>query len=59
MSVTPCAGEADHRWIETSSVNVPAVRAYERLGYSLCGADRTHYGPYMPGETAIFLAKSL
>ncbi len=50
---------ANHVWLETSSVNVPAVRAYERLGFSLCGADRTHYGPYMPGETAIFLAKSL
>lgn len=50
---------ANHIWLETSSVNVPAVRAYERLGFSLCGADRTHYGPYMPGETAIFLAKSL
>lgn len=50
---------ASHIWLETSSVNVPAVRAYERLGFSLCGADRTHYGPYMPGEAAIFLAKSL
>jgi ribosomal protein S18 acetylase RimI-like enzyme len=50
---------ASHVWLETSSVNVPAVRAYERLGFSLCGADRTHYGPYMPGETAIFLAKAL
>jgi len=50
---------ANHVWIETSSVNVPGVHAYERLGYSLCGADRTHYGPYMPGETAIFLSKSL
>lgn len=50
---------ASHVWIETSSVNVPGVRAYERLGYSLCGADRTHYGPYMPDETAIFLAKTL
>lgn len=50
---------ASHVWIETSSVNVPGVRAYERLGYSLCGADRTYYGEYMPGETAIFLSKSL
>lgn len=50
---------ASHVWIETSSVNVPGVHAYERLGYSLCGADRTYYGSYMPGETAIFLSKSL
>lgn len=50
---------ASHVWLETSSANVPGVRAYERLGYSLCGADRTYYGRYMPGETAIFLAKAL
>lgn len=50
---------ASHVWLETSSSNVPGVRAYERLGFSLCGADRTYYERYMPGETAIFLAKSL
>ena len=50
---------ADHVWIETSNVNVPAVAAYERLGYALCGADTRLYGPYMPGETAIYLAKPL
>jgi ribosomal protein S18 acetylase RimI-like enzyme len=50
---------ATHVWLETSNVNVPAVIAYERLGYSLCGADRLFYGDYMPGETALYLAKSL
>ncbi len=50
---------ADHVWLETSNVNVPGVLAYERLGYALCGADRRYYGAYMPGETAIYLAKSL
>ncbi|MEJ7596528.1 MAG: GNAT family N-acetyltransferase [Kofleriaceae bacterium] len=50
---------ANHVWLETSNVNVPGVAAYERLGYTLCGADRLFYGPYMPGETAIYLAKSL
>jgi ribosomal protein S18 acetylase RimI-like enzyme len=50
---------ASHVWLETSNVNVPGVAAYERLGYALCGADRTYYGTYMPGETAIYLAKSL
>ena len=50
---------ASHVWLETSNVNVPAVAAYERLGYALCGADRTYYGAYMPGETAIYLAKPL
>lgn len=50
---------ATHVWLETSNVNVPGVRAYERLGYSLCGADRLYYGSYMPGEAAIYLAKAL
>jgi ribosomal protein S18 acetylase RimI-like enzyme len=50
---------ATHVWLETSNVNVPGVAAYERLGYSLCGADRLYYGDYMPGETALYLAKSL
>lgn len=50
---------ATHVWLETSNVNVPGVAAYERLGYSLCGADRLFYGRYMPGESAIYLAKML
>ena len=50
---------ASHVWLETSNVNVPAVAAYQRLGYELCGADTRYYGSYMPGEAAIYLAKSL
>jgi ribosomal protein S18 acetylase RimI-like enzyme len=50
---------ASHVWLETSNVNVPGVAAYERLGYKLCGADLYYYGSYMPGESAIYLAKSL
>ena len=50
---------ATHVWLETSNVNVPGVAAYERLGYSLCGADRLYYGSYMPGEQAIYLAKAI
>jgi ribosomal protein S18 acetylase RimI-like enzyme len=50
---------ASHVWLETSNVNVPGVRAYERLGYALCGADRLYYGDYMPGEAALYLAKML
>jgi ribosomal protein S18 acetylase RimI-like enzyme len=46
-------------WLETSSANVPGVAAYARLGYTLCGADRTYYDNYMPGETALYLAKEL
>lgn len=50
---------ASHVWLETSNVNVPGVRAYERLGYALRGVDAHYYGDYMPGESAIYLAKNL
>lgn len=50
---------ASQVWLETSNVNVPGVRAYERLGYALCGVDSLYYGAYMPGESAIYLAKSI
>ena len=50
---------ANHVWLETSNVNVPGVRAYQRLGYTLCGADALYYGSYMPNETALYLAKRL
>jgi ribosomal protein S18 acetylase RimI-like enzyme len=50
---------ATHVWLETSNVNVPGVAAYARLGYTLCGADRLYYGAYMPGESALYLAKML
>ena len=50
---------ATHVWLETSNVNVPGITAYERLGYAVCGADALFYGSYMPGEAAIYLAKSL
>lgn len=53
------AAGATHVWLETSNVNVPGVRAYERLGYALCGVDSLYYGSYMPGESALYLAKSL
>jgi len=50
---------ATHVWLETSNVNVPGVRAYDQLGYTLCGVDSRYYGKYMPGETALYMAKDL
>lgn len=47
-------------WLETSSVNVPAITAYTRLGYALCGADVTLYdGTETADEAAIYLSKPL
>ncbi|MFD1151350.1 GNAT family N-acetyltransferase [Saccharothrix hoggarensis] len=47
-------------WLETSTVNVPAVRAYRRMGFALCGLDTTFYrGTPAEGETALFFALAL
>jgi ribosomal protein S18 acetylase RimI-like enzyme len=52
--------KAQSAWLETSSVNVPGVRAYERLGYTLCGCDVTLYDATPTAhEAALFLAKPL
>ena len=47
-------------WLETTSVNVPGIAAYARLGYALVGVDTTVYDtlPYAD-EAAVYLAKSL
>jgi len=51
---------AQRVWLETSSVNVPGVNAYERLGYSLCGCDVTLYeGLAYQDEAALYLTKPL
>lgn len=50
-----------HRvWLETTSVNVPGIAAYARLGYALCGVDTSLYDtlPYAD-EAAVYLAKLL
>jgi GNAT superfamily N-acetyltransferase len=51
---------AERVWLETTSVNVPGIAAYERLGYAVCGADVTLYDtlPYQD-EAAIYLAKKV
>jgi ribosomal protein S18 acetylase RimI-like enzyme len=51
---------AQRIWLETTSVNVPGVLAYERLGFRVVGLDETVYDtlPYAD-EAAIYLAKSL
>jgi ribosomal protein S18 acetylase RimI-like enzyme len=47
-------------WLETSSINLPAITAYTRLGYALCGADTMLYdGTPEADEAAIYLSKAL
>ncbi|MFJ8695780.1 GNAT family N-acetyltransferase [Streptomyces roseolilacinus] len=59
-----CAAEfarergAVHLWLEVSSVNAPAVHAYRRMGFSLCGLDTVLYdGTPARGERALYMAR--
>ena len=46
--------------METSNLNLPGVRAYERLGFQVCGLDTSLYdGTPSEGEVALFLSRSL
>jgi len=47
-------------WVETSNLNLPGVRAYERLGFRLCGLDTSLYhSTPAAGEVALFLCRPL
>ncbi|MBC8067970.1 MAG: GNAT family N-acetyltransferase [Deltaproteobacteria bacterium] len=47
-------------WLETSTVNVPGIAAYARLGYTLCGVDSTYYeATDVADEVAVYLSKPL
>jgi ribosomal protein S18 acetylase RimI-like enzyme len=45
-------------WLETANVNAPAVAAYRRMGFELCGLDLTLYaGTSAEGEFALFMSR--
>ncbi|MFE5297869.1 GNAT family N-acetyltransferase [Streptomyces sp. NPDC056632] len=47
-------------WLEVTNVNAPAIRAYRRMGFELCGLDTTFYrGTASEGETALFMSREL
>lgn len=47
-------------WLETQNVNVPAVRAYRAMGFSLAGLDTTLYrGTDREEDVALFLYRAL
>jgi len=46
-------------WLETQSVNLPAIHAYRRLGFSLTGIDTTFYAPPHEHEAAVFMSQPL
>lgn len=48
-------------WVETQTVNAPAIEFYEYLGFGWCGFDLSLYDPahVLPSEEAIFLVRDL
>lgn len=51
---------AVYLFVETPSVNAPAIAAYERLGFHLVGLDSSLYdGTSATGQTAVYLARGL
>ncbi len=47
-------------WLEVTSVNAPAVRAYRRMGFAVCGLDMSLYaGTSSRGEVALFMSRAL
>jgi ribosomal protein S18 acetylase RimI-like enzyme len=43
-------------WLETQDSNVPAIRAYERLGFDVVGFDLSLYENPPGGEVAVFMS---
>ncbi|MFE3370719.1 GNAT family N-acetyltransferase [Streptomyces sp. NPDC059173] len=49
---------AGHVWLEVSNINAPAIHAYRRMGFSLCGLDTSLYAfTASAGEYALYLSK--
>jgi ribosomal protein S18 acetylase RimI-like enzyme len=47
-------------WLEVSNVNAPAIRAYLRMGFTVCGLDMSLYrGTECADETAVFMSQDL
>jgi ribosomal protein S18 acetylase RimI-like enzyme len=54
------SNRADHVWLETSNANAPAVRAYQHMGFRLCGLDTTLYdGTPARGEIGLFMSRTV
>lgn len=48
-------------WVETQTINAPAIEFYAHLGFTWCGFDLSLYEPVrvVPGEEAIFFVREV
>ncbi|WP_299958019.1 GNAT family N-acetyltransferase [uncultured Modestobacter sp.] len=51
--------QAREIWVETQHVNLPAIRAYRRLGFRVTGVDVSRYASRHDGEVAVFLSRDV
>ena len=51
------ANGAREIWLETQDVNIPAIRAYRRLGFRITGLDLSRYPPPHDAEVAVFMSR--
>ncbi|MER5362511.1 GNAT family N-acetyltransferase [Streptomyces sp. NPDC002785] len=51
---------AGHVWLEVTNINAPAIRAYQRMGFTFCGLDTSLYsGTESEAETALYMSRFL
>jgi ribosomal protein S18 acetylase RimI-like enzyme len=51
---------AIHVFVETSNLNYPAIQAYRRMGFEVCGLDLDLYaGTESAGELALFMSQPI
>ncbi|MFJ9113080.1 GNAT family N-acetyltransferase [Streptomyces sp. NPDC102283] len=54
------ACDAGHVWLEVTNINAPAIRVYQRMGFTFCGLDTSLYsGTESEGETALYMSRFL
>lgn len=51
--------QPQHLWLETQTNNVPAVRAYERMGFRIVGLDQALYADRAGADTALYMSRQL
>lgn len=51
------ADDVQHVWLETQVDNVPAIRAYERMGFRIVGLDQTLYADHPEDDTALYMSR--
>ncbi|SDT07281.1 Acetyltransferase (GNAT) family protein [Brevibacterium sandarakinum] len=49
--------DAQHVWLETQVNNVPAIRAYEQMGFRIVGLDQTLYADHPDADTALYMSR--